>query len=86
MESYTLVLTRGTHVVERRTGETILAALDAGERVVGVDLDILCDGFTRRGVRLATSHVIALIPNEDAVEVDAIPSGANVRPFPRRSR
>lgn len=79
MESYTLILTRGTHVVDRRAGDAILAALAEGAPVVSVDVDLRSDGFTQRGVQLATAHVVALIPNEDAgANDDAIPFGANV--------
>ena len=59
-----------------------MVALSNHEPVVTVDVDLICDGFVRRDVRLSTSHVIAVIPNvTDEAESDEIPFGPNVTPF-----
>jgi hypothetical protein len=82
MGSYTLVLTRGTHVVDRRAGLAILGALADRQPVVSIDVDLLCDGFVKRGVQIITSHVVALIPDDEADTVrDEIPFGPNVTPL-----
>jgi hypothetical protein len=85
MESYTIVLTRGTHVVTPAAGEAILAAMARNEQVVTVDVDMLCDGFIRTGVHLATSHIVAVIPNVSAAagsdEIRCAPNVSALRPL-----
>jgi hypothetical protein len=77
--SYTLILSRGTYVVDTTDGESILEALSNRKPVVTVDVDMLGDGFVRENVRLATSHVIAVIPNvADDKALDEIPYAPNV--------
>ena len=79
MASYTLILSRGTHFVNETDGEAILTAIANSEPTVTVDLDMIGDGFLKRGVRLATAHVVAVIPNDDDEETDdQIPFGPNV--------
>ena len=70
MDSYTLILTRGTHVVAREAGESILAALESGQKYVTVDIDMLCDGVVNSGVHIATAHVVAIVPNADNADAD----------------
>jgi hypothetical protein len=86
MISYTLILSRGTHVVSPAAAAAILDALASRAALVSIDIDLLCDGFIRPGVKLATSHVVALIPNESSVhETDEIPCGSNITAL-RRAR
>jgi hypothetical protein len=79
MESYTVVLTRGTHVVAREVGESILTALTSDKKYITADIDILCDGFVRTGVHISTAHVVAVIPNADVEDSsDEIRFSSNV--------
>lgn len=85
MGSFTLILSRGTSFVCQEQGEAVLAAMAAGEPFVTVDVDLLGDGFVRRGVRLALTHVVAVVPNDEELEtVDEIPYGPNVAAFRQR--
>lgn len=79
MASYTLILSRGMYFLDEAGGNAVLTAMANGEASVVVDVDILGDGFKRPGVRLAISHIVAVIPNdEDAEDANEIPFGQNV--------
>ncbi len=87
MASYTLLLSRGMHFVDEAGGQAILAALSEGDAFVTVDVDLIGDGFIRRGVRLSTSHIVAIIPNdEEAVSAEPVPFGPNVTALSRQRR
>lgn len=78
--SYSLVLSKGTHLVDERTRRRVLAAIEKGERVVEIPVDRYQDGTTTTAT-VVTAHVIALFPNEP-LDGGALP--ANVTPFVRR--
>jgi hypothetical protein len=62
-ETYTLVLTKGTHIVSATAASTILDAIDRAERLVSIPLDLFGGVDEARTTTLAVSHVIALTAN-----------------------
>ena len=80
MAAYSLVLTKGTHVVDESARRRVLAAIDAGERTVEVVVDRYQDG-TPTTALLVTAHVVALFPMDD----DEATLPANVTPLLRRA-
>jgi hypothetical protein len=77
---YTLVLSKGTHLVDETARHRILTAIRDGERVVEVSLDRYQDGMMTAAT-VVTAHVVAFFPLESADEL-ALPG--NVTPFVRR--
>jgi hypothetical protein len=77
---YSLILSKGTHLVDESARRHILAAIDRGERVVEIAVDRYQDGMTTTAT-VVTSHVVAFFPL-DVADEGAMPS--NVTPFVRR--
>lgn len=77
---YTLVLSKGTHLVDETARHRVLAAIRNGERVVEIALDRYQDGSTTAAT-IVTAHVVAFFPLESAGEL-TLPD--NVTPFVRR--
>ena len=77
---YSLILSKGTHLVDERARRQILAAIENGERVVEIVLDRYHDGTTTTAT-VVTSHVVAFFPL-DADDDLALPS--NVTQLVRR--
>jgi hypothetical protein len=74
---FTLILTKGTHLVSEAAAQTILAAVRAREPLVEIELDPF-GGAEPRLTSLATAHVVALTRNP--LERDAVceRAGGNV--------
>ncbi|MGH7754769.1 MAG: hypothetical protein ACREM8_00595 [Vulcanimicrobiaceae bacterium] len=81
--TFTLVLTKGTHLVSAAAAEEILGALAAREALVEVDLDLFGGASDGRRTTLATAHVVALSQNPAFDQIAAY--GAQVVPM-RRGR
>jgi hypothetical protein len=65
---YSLILSKGTHLVDETTRRRVLAAIESGERVVEIPVDRYQDG-TMSTATVVTSHVVAFFPLEaDDVE------------------
>ncbi len=79
--AYSLVLSKGTHLVDGRARDRVLAAIERGERVVDVVVDRYEDG-TPTDATIVTAHVVAIFPL-DAGDAAALP--ANVTPLVRRA-
>lgn len=79
--SYSLILSKGTHLVDERARARILAAIEAGERVAEIEVDRYQDGTTARAT-IVLAHVIAFFPHDDDAEIE-LP--ANVTPLARRA-
>jgi hypothetical protein len=77
---YSLILSKGTHLVDESARRHILAAIENGERVVEISVDRYQDGTTTTAT-VVTSHVVAFFPL-DADDDVALPS--NVMPLLRR--
>ena len=77
--AYSLVLTKGTHVVDEPARARLLDAIETGARTVEVALDRYQDGC-RTTATVVTAHVVALFPLDD--EEGTLP--ANVTPLVRR--
>jgi len=77
---FSLVLSKGTHVIDDDARARLLAAVESGARIVEVEVDRYADGTASRAT-IVTAHVIAIFPIED--DVAALP--ANVMPFARRA-
>ncbi len=61
--SYSLVLSKGTHLVDADARRRILEAIDRGERVVEITLDRYQDGAATAAT-IVTAHVIAFFAHE----------------------
>jgi len=79
--AYSLVLSKGTHLVDERARDRLLAAIEGGERVVDVVVDRYEDG-TPTTATIITAHVVAIFP-VDAGDGAMLPS--NVTPLVRRA-
>src|ERR1700704_4072214 len=55
---YSLILSKGTHLVDESTRRRVLAAIESGERVVEIPVDRYQDGMTTTAT-VVTSHVVA---------------------------
>jgi hypothetical protein len=80
-DAYSLILSKGTHLVDERARERIVEAIANGERVVEVPVDRYHDG-TATTATIVIAHVVAFFPH-DALEEIALP--ANVTPLARRA-
>jgi hypothetical protein len=77
---FSLILTKGTHLVDESTRRHILAAIENGARVVEIPVDRYQDGMTTTAT-VVTSHVVAFFPLDARDDVE-LPS--NVTPLVRR--
>jgi hypothetical protein len=77
---YSLILSKGTHLVDESTRRHVLTAIENGERIVEIPVDRYQDGMTTTAT-VVTSHVVAFFPL-DAQEDVELPS--NVTPLVRR--
>jgi hypothetical protein len=78
--SYSLVLSKGTHLVDEDARARVLDAIERGARVVEVAVDRYADGSTTTAT-VVTAHVVALFPHDEAGDA-ALP--VNVTPLLRR--
>jgi hypothetical protein len=78
--SYSLILSKGTHLVDETTRRRVLRAIEMGERVVEIPVDRYHDGTTTTAT-VVTAHVVAFFAHEP---VDDVALPANVTPFVRR--
>lgn len=62
--SYTLVLSKGTHVVSSDQARRILDAVTNGEPFVEVQIGVFGDATETRRVTVIVSHVVAIFENE----------------------
>jgi hypothetical protein len=81
--AFSLVLSKGTHLIDEGARARVLEAIEAGARVVEIPVDRYQDGACTMAT-IVTAHVVALFPLDD---VDALPAGAgpNVTPLVRRA-
>jgi len=79
--SYSLILSKGTHLVDECTRRRILDAIAQGETVVEIPVDRYHDG-TRTMATLVVAHVIAFFPHDSPDDAE-VPT--NVTPFVRRT-
>jgi hypothetical protein len=79
--SYSLILSKGTHLVDESTRRRVLEAIEQGERVIEIPVDRYHDGTTTTAT-VVTAHVIALFAHEALDEVE-LP--ANVTALVRRA-
>ncbi|HEX3465705.1 MAG TPA: hypothetical protein VHS78_16770 [Candidatus Elarobacter sp.] len=79
--TYSLILSKGTHLVDDRARARIVDAIEHGERVVEIAVDRFQDG-TATTATIVTSHVVAFFPHE---ALDDVELPENVTPFARRA-
>jgi hypothetical protein len=79
--TYSLILSKGTHLVDERARARIVDAIAKGEPVVEIPVDRYHDGTTATAT-IVVSHVVAFFPHEAADELD-VPT--NVTPLLRRA-
>jgi hypothetical protein len=76
---YSLILSKGTHLVDESARRHVLAAIENGERVVEIPVDRYQDGMTTTAT-VVTSHVVAFFP----LDTDDVALPSNVMPLVRR--
>jgi len=59
-EAYSLVLTEGVHIVAPRDADAICRAIEQGEKIVEVDVQLYPGSDSIRRTKIVTAHVIAL--------------------------
>ena len=79
--SYSLILSKGTHLIDESTRARIVDAIANGEQVVEIPVDRYHDG-TRTLATLVVAHVIAFFPHDSPDDAD-VPT--NVTPLVRRA-
>ncbi|HZW53781.1 MAG TPA: hypothetical protein VFF00_07090 [Candidatus Elarobacter sp.] len=79
--AYSLVLSKGTHLIDAPARARIMDAIANGERIVEIPVDRYQDG-TATTATIVTAHVVAFFPHDDAADVE-LP--ANVTPLSRRA-
>ncbi len=75
---YTLILTKGTHLVSETAAAAILHAVQAREPLVDIELDPF-GGSEPRTTSLATAHVVALMRNPDVRAAEPVTAPDNLR-------
>jgi hypothetical protein len=75
---FTLILTKGTHLVSETTAAAILHAVKEREPLVDIELDPF-GGSEPRKTSLATAHVVALTRNPDVAPAAPANAPDNVR-------
>jgi hypothetical protein len=65
-ETYTLILTKGTHLISGTAAETVRSAIEAGEPLVHIGLDPFGNVDPERTTTIAVRHVVALTKNAPA--------------------
>ena len=76
---YSLILSKGTHLVDERTRRRVLDAIERDERIVEIPVDRFHDG-TSSTATIVTAHVVAFFPLDDLDDIE-LPS--NVTPLRR---
>jgi len=61
--TYTIVLTKGTHLISQTSAEIVLRALQENQRTVEIELDPFGGVAADRRTVVAIRHVIALTEN-----------------------
>ncbi len=59
-EAYTLILTQGVHVVRPDVAAAIRAAVEAGDKVIDIDIDLFGGLDSSRRTTVVVAHVVAL--------------------------
>ena len=77
-ESFTLVLTRGTHVIGAEAAATLTAALDRGLPACEIRLDLSGGLDAERTALVATGHIVALTRNPPRLPACDAQSETNV--------
>jgi hypothetical protein len=82
-ETYTLILTKGTHLISGAAAATVRSAIEAGEPLVHIDLDPFGNLDPERMTTIAVRHVVALTKNAPAAGGSVAASGSlqNVAAF-----
>jgi ATP-dependent protease Clp ATPase subunit len=69
-DSFVLVLTNGTHVIDAANAQLLNQAIERRQPAVDISLDLHGDGVRQTLVRIITSHVVMLIPERNATRAD----------------
>jgi hypothetical protein len=81
--AFSLVLSKGTHLIDDGARTRVLEAIEAGARVVEIDVDRYHDGACTTAT-IVTAHVVALFPLDDD-EATLATAASNVTPLVRRA-
>ena len=69
-DSFVLVLTNGTHVIDAANARVLNKAIDNRQAVVEVSIDLHGDGVRQTMVRIVTSHVVMIIAQDSTLDRD----------------
>ena len=68
MGQYSVVLTKGSYVVDEADADRIRDAVASHSPFVEVDIDLRCDGVVAHRAEIATAHVVTLVRVPERVE------------------
>ncbi len=83
--SYTLVLTKGMHLIDAEAAVCVRRAIETKQLLVELRISFLSDGVCHTPAEIATAHIIGLLKNEQ--DVDNLPEkdfSSKVSRLPRR--
>jgi hypothetical protein len=67
MPQYTVVLTKGSYLVDEADADRIRHAVASRSAFVEVGVDLRCDGVVAHRAEIATAHVVTLVRVPDRV-------------------
>ena len=67
MAQYSVVLTKGSYLVDEADADRIRDAVAARSAFVEVGVDLRCDGVTAHRAEIATAHVVTLVRVPDRI-------------------
>jgi hypothetical protein len=66
-KTFALILTKGVHVIDAENARILNDAIENNKAMVNVSVDLHGDGLRQTAVRIATGHVVMIIPEDDTL-------------------
>jgi hypothetical protein len=85
VDQFTIVLTKGTHLISRSSAELVIRAIDDDRRTVEIELDPFGDFDPDRRTVVAVRHVVAVTENQAPIASDSTALALARRRRDRRS-
>ena len=83
---FTLILTRGTHVITCEAATTVARAIEDGQKLVTIELDPFAGVERGRQTTLVTAHIVALAETDLPERSEQALANDNVRSLRPRAR
>jgi hypothetical protein len=85
VDDFTLILTKGVHLISTETALAICAAVEEDARTVEVVLDPFCDSNKSRMTMIAVRHVVAITRNSVHEQTRLTPALSALKRTTRRT-